>query len=94
MMHALIAILIQIGLGLASGNWLLAGLAGAAVFIGREHAQAEQRWIERFGLGRRANMPWWGGFDVRVWNRKSLLDWIAPIAATLIIAFAIVRGLP
>lgn len=64
--HALVALALQIAVGLACGNWWAGGLLGAALFIGREHAQAEYRWIESFGLGRRANMPWWGGFDPRV----------------------------
>ena len=45
----------------------------AVFFIGREHAQAEYRWIQRYGNGLRANMPWWGGFDARIWDRHSFV---------------------
>ena len=64
-----------------------AGLIIAAVYIGREHAQAEYRWINTYGRGFRRNMPWWGGFDHKVWNLKSLLDWFLP----LIVAVAIIE---
>lgn len=47
-------------------------LLAPAFFAGREHAQAEYRWIEKFGQGKRANMPEWGGFDPRVWDTHSL----------------------
>lgn len=55
-----------------------------AFYIGREHAQAEYRWIDACGDGRRENMPWWGGCDPRVWNRKSLLDWLLPAVVVLV----------
>lgn len=45
--------------------------AAPLVFLGREHAQAEYRWIETYGHGQRANLPWWGGFDGRVWDVHS-----------------------
>ena len=89
MWHVIIAVGLQVTIGLTTGNWLIGGAMGAAIFIGREHAQAEYRWIERYGFGRRINMPWWGGFDPKVWNRKSFLDWIAPLAFVAIVgAFA------
>ena len=61
--------------------WLgLGGGVGIGLFLGREHAQAEYRWISQFGDGKRANMPWWGAFDVRVWQQLDpWLDWIAPL---------------
>ena len=43
----------------------------AMFFLGRELAQAEYKWIEWFGDGRRANMPWWAIFDPRVWDKHS-----------------------
>lgn len=54
-----------------------------AFYIGREITQAEYRWISSFGEGRRANMPWWGGLDLRVWNLKSATDALGPIFAAL-----------
>ena len=76
--HSLIALAFT-GLGYLIGNPLAGACFGVALLIGREHAQAEHRWIERYGNGKRANMPFWGGFDFRVWDRASLLDWLVPL---------------
>lgn len=57
---------------------------GAGFFLGREHAQAEYRVIEHFYEGKRANMPWYGGFERRAWNVKSILDFVLPIVATTV----------
>jgi hypothetical protein len=53
-------------------------------FCGREHAQAEYRWIERFGNGLRSNMPWDGGFRLVVWDSHSLLGFLAPALVGLL----------
>lgn len=88
MLHALIAALAQTVLYLLCGDlWVGAALA-AGLFAGREHAQAEYRWIERYGEGRRANMPWHGGFQPRVWTLKSALDAILPAVLTAGVALA------
>ena len=79
--HAAVSVALQVAVGLASGDWLSGGIAACIWFIAREHTQAEYRWIERFGKGLRANMPQWGGFDYRVWNAASALDFVAPIIA-------------
>ena len=65
--HTLIALAFT-GLGYLIGNPLAGACFGVALLIGREHAQAEYRWIERYGNGKRANLPLWGGFDRRVWD--------------------------
>lgn len=85
MIHAICALVVQAVIGLTTGNWWLGAAIGASIYMGREHAQAEYRWIETYGGHLRRNMPWWGGFDPRVWNRKSLLDWVLPllVATTL-----------
>ena len=87
--HIIPALLIQLGISLALRN-LPAGAAAACVWsISREITQAEYRWIEQFGEGLRANMPWWGGLDPRVWQKADpWLDWILP--SLLAIAIAIV----
>ena len=82
MLHAVITLFFAIA------GWLcdipaLAELC-ACFYLGREHAQAEYRWIDAYGNGHRENMPWWGGFDPRVWNCKSLLDWLLPVCAALL----------
>lgn len=85
-MHAVIAVVIQGFFGFLTGNWVIGGLLAVGIFIGREHAQAEYRWIEHFGGGKRANMPWYGGFDLRVWSAKSLADFLLPAIAVAILA--------
>ena len=59
-----------------------------AFFVGRELAQAEYKWIERYGLGRRYNMPWWGALDPRVWDIHSFW-WNTTLPLT--VTFLIVR---
>lgn len=86
MYHALI-VLALIVLGLPFGKIAMIGLAamGIGIFVGREHAQAEYRWIEKYGDGKRANMPWYGGFVPSVWNLGSALDVLLPILAALVV---------
>ena len=83
MLHALAAVTVQVIFGLAFGMWVTGGAIGSIWFIAREHTQAEYRWIAQLGSGKRANMPWWGGFDPRAWNLPSLLDWLVPVVACL-----------
>lgn len=86
MIHALIT------MGLAALAWLIGlhtevAAMSAAFYCGREHAQAEYRAIKSFYDGKRANAPWWCGFEPRAWNPKSLLDWIGPLAMAIGISF-------
>lgn len=90
--HALAALAIQAVIGLATRNWWAGATLACGYFIGRELAQAEYRWIEQFGHGLRANLPWWGAFDLRVWPKADQwVDWIGPIAATTTTAAIIHR---
>lgn len=90
--HAIVALVIQALIGLATRNWWAGAALACGYFIGREVAQAEYRWIEQFGQGLRANMPWWGVFDVRVWAKADQrADWIGPIVVTLPAAWAMQR---
>jgi hypothetical protein len=82
--HSAYALLFMAIIGLLTNNWLAGACFGVAFFVGREHAQAEYRVIEHFYEGKRANMPWSGGFERRAWNLKSILDFVLPIAATAI----------
>lgn len=78
--HALIALAVQVAVGLATRNWWAGGLLACGYFIGRELAQAEYRWIEQFGEGLRANAPWWAAFDGRVWmTADQYADVIGPL---------------
>ena len=61
--------------------------------VAREVTQAEYRWIERLGDGRRANMPWWGGLDPAMWAKADpWLDWLLPSAAVIAVALWRRRG--
>lgn len=80
MIHALIAVAVQALLTLAGVDAWAAGAIPAALYAGREHAQAEYR-IIKARYGRRAVMPWWGGFLPAAWNWKALLDVALPCGA-------------
>lgn len=85
--HFAIAVLIQIIVFLLFRSWGSGAAAACAWSVSREITQAEYRWIEHLGDGLRANMPWWGGLDLRVWQSlDSWLDWIAPCATVIAIA--------
>lgn len=87
--HIIGALVVQGIIGAATGNWWAGAAFGAAFFVGREVTQAEYRWIETFGQGRRANMPWWGPFDRRVWTKADQwMDWVAPVLAVIAVGVA------
>lgn len=90
--HIVLALLIQAAIGTGTGNWWAGAGVASAYFLGRELAQAEYRWIEHFGQGLRANMPWWGPFDRRVWTTSDQwIDWLGPLAATFTLAWYVTR---
>lgn len=90
--HAVAAIIIQALIGLTTRNWWAGAALASGYFLGREIAQAEYRWIEQFGEGLRANMPWWGALDPEVWIRlDQTADWLGPILVTTAIAWLVSR---
>jgi hypothetical protein len=84
--HPAYALLFMAIIVLLTGNLFAGACFGSAFFVGREHAQAEYRVIQKFYDGKRANMPWYGGFEPRGWDMKSMLDWILPTVITMTIA--------
>ena len=84
--HSGYALLFMAIIGLLTGNWLAGACFGSAFFVGREHAQAEYRVIQKYYDGKRANMPWYGGYEPRGWDRKSLLEWVLPSIAVIVVA--------
>ncbi len=63
-LHALCAVAVQVLAGLFTGNWAYGAIAGCTFFIAREHTQAEYRWIEMFGHGKREGKTWkWNQID-------------------------------
>ena len=90
--HAIAALVVQAIVGRLTGNWWAGAALASAYFIGRELTQAEYRWIEVYGHGLRANMPWWGPFDLRVWPKlDQWVDWMAPLLATCSVALIVRR---
>lgn len=86
--HIFMALVVQMVVGRLTDNWWAGAGLASAYFIGREFAQAEYRWIEHFGHGLRANMPWWGPFDRRVWTTlDQWVDWLGPLATTCALAW-------
>ena len=87
--HIVLAILIQTAVALPLRSWAAGAAVASAWAISREITQAEYRWIEHFGSGLRANMPWWGGLDPAVWQRLDpWLDWMIPSLVVIAIALA------
>ncbi|MFQ3389662.1 hypothetical protein [Escherichia coli] len=83
--HVLISLSLQFLFLSLFNDPITGAVIGCVFFISREHTQAEYRWIEMFGHGKRMNMPWWGGFDPRVWDVGSLLDFSFPIIGCLLV---------
>jgi len=84
--HPLFSLLVQLALiGLTRNPWY--GVAAASFYLGREHAQAEYRWIERYGFHKRSNMPLFGAFDLRVWDLHSVTDMVLPVLLTIATSF-------
>lgn len=89
LLHTLMAIALQLALGLTLGAWWTGAAAASAYFIGREIAQAEYRWIERFGAGQRANMPALAIFRTPdIWSEKSWM-WDAALPCAVVTAMAV-----
>ena len=85
--HILLAVAIQLLARLTLKNWWAGAAVAVAWAMAREITQAEYRWIEAYGSGLRANMPWWGGLDPAVWQKLDpWLDWIVPTVIVVAIA--------
>ncbi|MGI8931100.1 MAG: hypothetical protein ACR2FK_01790 [Sphingomicrobium sp.] len=88
--HIVLAVLILLTISLLFRNWAAGAAAACAWAVSREITQAEYRWIEHYGSGLRANMPWWGGLDYRVWARLDpWLDWLVPSLVAVGILFLV-----
>lgn len=88
MLHTLIVLLVGatlFPLGIYQEGMFLM----SAFYIGREHSQAEYRSITTYYGSKRSNAPWWCGFEPRVWNKKSLLDWVSPLTASVVTAIVL-----
>jgi hypothetical protein len=89
MAHLVFSLVIQLIVARYFRSWGAGAAAAIAWAVSREITQAEYRWIELYGAGLRANMPWWGGLDLRVWQKVDpWLDWSLPSLLVLVVAFA------
>ena len=87
--HVALALIVQLIVFMLFRSWGAGAAAGCAWVVSREITQAEYRWIEQYGSGLRANMPWWGGLDPAVWRHLDpWLDWIVPSAVVILVAIA------
>jgi hypothetical protein len=66
-----ISIVVAATIGYFFGYVDLGAVLMMVFFVGRELTQAEYKWIQRYGQGKRRNMPWWGSLDYRVWDTHS-----------------------
>lgn len=87
LLHSITVILAWL-VGYVVGYPTLFILCSVWYFIGREIAQAEYRWIEYYGKGKRANMPWYVPLDLRLWDVHS---WFWNLTLPLLIAGIIVE---
>ncbi len=88
MPHFITAIAFQLFLVALGSSPFIAAIAANGLFVMREITQAEYRYIERHGH-LRANMEWWRGMDVRLWDGHSLRNVSRPALATFVVALAI-----
>lgn len=78
--HAFYALIMQAIVVMLTGDWLAGACFGAAFFLGREHAQAQDAY----------NLGDFRAFDMRRWSWDARLDLIFPVAAvTLVYAITI-----
>ena len=86
--HTLIALVIQGALWLATGDLWIGAAAASALWAGREHAQAEYKWIGKYGGGKRANLPSpFHALNPKVWDVHSWF-WNLTLPITVVVTIA------
>lgn len=81
--HVGYALLMQGVVWLLTGNALAGAMLAVGFFLGREHAQVEYKAIATDFGGKRANMPWYAGFNPKYWTLDAVLDVLFPTAAVI-----------
>jgi hypothetical protein len=76
--HAGFAVLMQLVIGLVTGDWFAGACFGIAFFVGREHAQVQAK----LGYTLKTTFE---AFDVRKWSRDAQLDLLFPVIACLLL---------
>jgi len=77
--HTIYALLMQLAVGLTTGNWLAGAMLAVGFFVAREHAQVEKH------LPVSERLYGFKAFDLRLWSRDALLDAACPIVAVGIV---------
>lgn len=76
--HAGYAALMQLVIGLIFGDWFAGACFAIAFFLGREHAQAQDKLGYTFKTTFQA-------FDVRKWSLDAKLDLLLPTVTVLVV---------
>ena len=76
--HAGYAVLMQVVVGLLTGNWLAGACFGFAFFLGREHAQMQ----DKVGYTFKGTFK---AFDIRKWSLDAKLDLLFPAIAVTVV---------
>ena len=80
--HTLATIAAMIAADLLGHSAVIAGALTVAYWLGREMAQAEERYMSMHRTNR-AEAPWWMAFKREAWDVKSVLDWARPAGAVV-----------
>lgn len=84
--HVVIAVVVQFVIVIFTGDWWIGAALGAGIFIGREHAQAEERYIAGTGVTRDVALVELDCLHPRWWSVDSILDLVAPAVAVCAVA--------
>lgn len=76
--HAVAALGFQLLVGFLTGNWLAGAMLGFGFFLGREHAQEQ----DRLGYTIKQALQ---AFDFRNWKLDSQLDLLFPTIAVAVV---------
>lgn len=87
--HTVISLGIQGALFQATGDLWIGAATAAALWLGREQAQAEYRWIGAYGDGKRANLPSpFHALNPKVWDIHSWFwNLTLPVGVVLLVAY-------
>jgi hypothetical protein len=83
--HALIAVVLQLIIFLFTGNLWYGFVLAGGIFWSREQDQ-KQHHIAKSRNCTLNELQWYEGGDMTKWSKDSLLDFFAPFIATLIVA--------
>lgn len=83
--HLGIALVLQVVLGLLTGNWWIGAAFSIGIFCGREHAQREYK------IGDPSKLVGYEALDFWSWSLDSKLDLLLPVIACGSVAYVASR---